>query len=441
MSEASVPKDPKGPAPALRVGCSVAILFAAGLIAVGLVKTKPKPSAATPIVPRLAVRLQTATATNLNVRIEAFGEVRALRVAEISAELSGLVLDMPRIWQAGDLVKAGETLVALDDRDYRAAVNEANAQLAQATAARAQLESQHGADLSRLPLAERTRDLARAEFERVRELFASQKIGSASGVEAAEQAYNQAETQWLTVKQAVDLHPARLLESDANLQAARSRVERASTALDRCVIRAPFDGRVTFAAVQIGQFANAGRHLLTLADDSELELRVPVDAADLRQWLPFEAAPVTAAWFPPLPPLPVELAWTESAQSLAWTGTLHRVVSFDPGTRTATVAVRVSAEQALAGGHPLPLSAGMFCRAILPGRAMRGVFPLPRAAVGFDGQVYLADEGVLRSARVRVLRTEGDTAYIDQGLREGEQVIVTRLVAPLEGALLNVLEN
>ena len=66
---------------------------------------------------------------------------------------------------------------------------------------------------------------------------------------------------------------------------------------------------------------------------------------------------------------------------------------------------------------------------------------LRNLAVSFDGQAHLADNGVLRTVRVRTLRTEGDTVYIDQGLREDDRVIVTRLVAPLEGAALNVLED
>jgi multidrug efflux pump subunit AcrA (membrane-fusion protein) len=60
--------------------------------------------------------------------------------------------------------------------------------------------------------------------------------------------------------------------------------------------------------------------------------------------------------------------------------------------------------------------------------------------VSFEKTVYVVQEDRLRTRKVEVARTEESTAFITDGLKEGEQVIVTRLENPLENSLVNILE-
>ena len=73
-----------------------------------------------------------------------------------------------------------------------------------------------------------------------------------------------------------------------------------------------------------------------------------------------------------------------------------------------------------------------------PGKIMPGVVALPRWAVSFENTVYVARGNRLKTVPVRVARIQGEEAFIAEGLQEGEQVIVTRLVDPLENALLTI---
>jgi hypothetical protein len=53
--------------------------------------------------------------------------------------------------------------------------------------------------------------------------------------------------------------------------------------------------------------------------------------------------------------------------------------------------------------------------------------------------VYIANaENRLQTVPVSVARTEGETIYISEGLAAGDTVITTRLIDPLENALLEV---
>jgi hypothetical protein len=134
------------------------------------------------------------------------------------------------------------------------------------------------------------------------------------------------------------------------------------------------------------------------------------------------------------------LRWTEAPATHFWRGTLDRVVAFDPQTRTVEVAVRVAAADAIRGGGSgqLPLVEGMFCQVEIPGRILAGVFRLPRHVVSFENTVYVAEGNRLRTVDVTVARTQGEEALISEGLQAGQQVIVTRLVDPLENSLLTI---
>jgi membrane fusion protein, multidrug efflux system len=49
---------------------------------------------------------------------------------------------------------------------------------------------------------------------------------------------------------------------------------------------------------------------------------------------------------------------------------------------------------------------------------------------------YLSVDGRLKTVQVKVARSQGDKVYVSEGIAPGDQVVVTRLVAPLEGVKL-----
>ncbi len=147
------------------------------------------------------------------------------------------------------------------------------------------------------------------------------------------------------------------------------------------------------------------------------------------------------AWFATLKPVECAIRWTEDKTGSPWIGILNRVVKFDQQTRTLTVAIRVTADSAKGkGNRVLPLVEGMFCTVDIPGRTMRDVYRLPRQAVSFENRIYLASaEGRLKTVDVTVARIEGEFVFVDQGLNPGDTVILTRLIDPLENALLDIV--
>jgi multidrug efflux pump subunit AcrA (membrane-fusion protein) len=58
--------------------------------------------------------------------------------------------------------------------------------------------------------------------------------------------------------------------------------------------------------------------------------------------------------------------------------------------------------------------------------------------VSFENTVYIANDNRLKTVPIKVARVEGENAYVDDGLNAGDMVIITRLIDPLENALLEI---
>ncbi len=184
-----------------------------------------------------------------------------------------------------------------------------------------------------------------------------------------------------------------------------------------------------------------GVPVVTLADDSILEVSIPIDSVQARQWLRFNGHPGSEGkgWFADLEPVECKIRWTQASDHQYWLGRLHRVESFEEEMRQLAVLVRVTTREALSGGQDgLPLVDGMFCEVQVPGKVLEGVYRVPRSAVSFEGTVYVARDGRLQTQRVELAYEQGQDAFLAGGLKPGDLVIVTRLVNPLENALLDI---
>lgn len=389
----------------------------------------------------LAVTVLAVHAETFPVTITGYGQVKALNSVRISAEVAGQVVSVHPCLEAGETISLGETLFQIDSRDYAAAMAQARAEVAQWGCVLERLQQQAAIDTRRLNTLERNRDLAKAEFGRINDLFAIHSVGTRSGVDRAEQAYIAVLDRADQMAQTVALYPIRIKETKSSLAAAKARRQKAQVNLERCQVQAPFSGRLTQVNVEQGQYVAPGQIQVILADDSLLEILVPLDSLDVRQWLRFDPTkPAQAgAWFGLPEAMPSLIRWTEDKQGHMWQGILDRIVAFDQQTRMVTVAVRIAAKDARSGKGGLPLVAGMFCTVEIPGRTVENAFQVPRSAVSFKNTVYIAKDQRLKTVPVKVTRVDGDHAYITEGLSNGDQLITTRLVNPLENNLVEVI--
>ena len=399
----------------------------------------------------LRVEARRVQPEDVQVAIKGYGEVRVLDTVAIAPEVRGRVVRVHRNLEVGGLIPEGAVLFEIDSQDYQAQLDQAEAKAAMSQNIISRLEEQYGIDKERLKTLERSRELAKAEFDRMRELFEKDQVGTKSACEQAERAYNGAADMAEQLGQAVTLYPVRIREAENGLAAAQAQLELARVNRERTTVRAPFNARVKQVTLEAGQYVAPGIGVLSLANDSVLEIAVGLNSQETVKWLkfkssdagnPFGEAEPAEAWFRDVEPVACEIRWTEDKENHRWSGTLNRVAEFDRRSRTVTLAVRIEGENARSTDPDhLPLVEGMFCDVSIPGRTLEGLYRLPSAAVNFEGVVYRSVDGRLRSTQVEKAFIEGEDVWIASGLNPGDLVVTTRLVDPLENSLLEIISE
>ncbi len=372
--------------------------------------------------------------------LNGYGEVRTLAIVPISPEVSGRVVQIHPRLEAGEVIPAGEILFEIDSSDYQVRLKSAQAGLEQAKHTLKRLQEQFVLDRERLKTLERTKDLAFSEFQRVKQLYEREKVGTQSNVEQTERAYNQALDAYNQLAQAIELYPLRIKEADESVKSAEAQLAQAEINLARTQVKVPFNARIRTVSLEAGQYVAPGSVVMTLSDDSVLEISVPLDARQAMNWLPFEKDKINleSAWFPPLEPKECEILWTEDKDNHKWKGILNRIERYDEKTRTIYAVVRVEKENIFSTSEDkMPLVQGMFCQVKIPGKTLSGVYRLPDTAVSFEGTVFIVVDNRLRSVQVERLYIQGDEVVVS-GLTPGSIVITTRLVNPIENSLLEI---
>lgn len=174
-------------------------------------------------------------------------------------------------------VQAGQLLATLDDRDYQAALDAAQAQLlvarAQSADARATLERQ-AALIAQAEAAVKAAqaEAAFADHEVTRySRLAEQGAGTVQNAQQARSKVDQARARLanaqaalLATRKQVDILQAQVASADGQLKRAEAGLEKANLDLSYTRIVAPVDGMVGERALRVGAYVNPGARLLSV---------------------------------------------------------------------------------------------------------------------------------------------------------------------------------
>lgn len=224
----------------------------------GTIRTIQGPAvAAIEVAPRALV--QTVVAT---------GRVVAVSRAQVGSQVTGVVRE--RRVKEGDAVQAGDILAVLRADDLEAALNEAQAALAQL--------QQSTLPQAQAALREAETRLAQAsrEAQRRRTLFQQRAIPR----EEMEQAI-QAEAIAVAAAEQARLTAQSLAAGHPNEAAARARVASARAQLEKTTIRAEVAGTVLTRNAEPGDVVQPGSVLFEIARDGDTEVLVPLDEKNL----------------------------------------------------------------------------------------------------------------------------------------------------------------
>ena len=370
--------------------------------------------------------------------LRGFGSARSRQVLALAPQVSGRVVAVHPRLEVGEVIAKGEVLLEIERTDFEIRRDTALAELARVAAEKERLAREEQNDGRSLEVARESLELARREEARVESLVGSGGAASEAALDVARLAVKARETEVISLENALALYPSRRMTLEAQERAAQASLRAAEVDIERCMIVAPFDARIEMKAVEVGQVVSSMSVVLRLADDSQLEIPVSLDSREVSRWLDFEPSTVDKHWFgKPNPERPVSIRWTERPGEVTFDGFVSRVESYDSQTRMFTLIVEL-AEGAGGLASEFPLADGMFCELAIEGREARDVFAVPRGAIDSQGNVLLGNEGRIQSQPVSVIHTQGDVAFVSEGLEAGDIVLTRRPPRVLDGSAVEV---
>ncbi|MBC02714.1 MAG: hypothetical protein CMJ34_05340 [Phycisphaerae bacterium] len=258
--------------------CLLVLALGAG-IAISLTVSAPTPARvdrsdiATPVVVIEPISEPVAR------RWRGFGTMHPSMTSMVPSRVASTVESLHEGLDVGMPVKEGEVIVRLDPEDYQRQAESAAERLVQIDAEIDRLDSELETSRARLEIANRALELAEQDLVRVRD---AQGRGAAvqREIDTAEQQVLTARRGQVTIEELVSTLPIRrraLVAQQDELISARRLAE---SQVDRCLIKAPFDGVVAAVMVEVGEQVGPGVPIARVFDPSliELPLRIPASA-------------------------------------------------------------------------------------------------------------------------------------------------------------------
>lgn len=236
----------------------------------------------------ISVMAQQAPEGPLTVVSDTSGTVNPVTQSKVAAQIAGTVAKI--LHKSGDWVKAGETVIQLDDSQLRLSVVTASSALDNAKIVLSTNEDTTSQANPRLELqvqsAEAALALAQKNFDSTQALF---KAGgaTASQVDGAESQLQTAQANLASVKTDLDQNRKAGTQSLAMLRIAvdqaANQLRQAELNLQFASVKAPFAGQVSIVSVNPGEYLGVNSTAFVLVSpDKEVDFNVPpTDAVHL----------------------------------------------------------------------------------------------------------------------------------------------------------------
>jgi HlyD family secretion protein len=412
---------PQGSAAGRYVAIGLVLLVVLG----GAVFAYQKLTAAVPVK---TVSVQSATAGSSGTGGEqtvltVTGYIIAAHKIEVASKVVGRVA-----WigvEKGDKVRAGQTIVRLEDDEYRAQVLQQQGQLANLQAKLEELKN--GSRPEEIAKARADRDESQADLEnakvtldRTRQL-ASEGVLSKQALDDAQAKYDGAAAKVMSLQRTLDLsvlgpRKEEVAQVEGQIEQARGALLYAQTEQDNTLIKAPVTGTILDRNVEKGEFVTNGfvgdkgakGYLVTMADLNDLQVELDINQSDFPKLGRQQKGYVTTDAYPDKKYNGfVEQVSPEADRSKATVQVKVRVTDPDEFLRpdmNATVTFYNPAGQSAGGQQKTGI--------VIPGSAVQ------------DGAVFVVMDGRARRCAVTTGSASGSGITVTGGLIGGEDLIV-----------------
>uniref|UniRef100_Q0HRN8 Efflux transporter, RND family, MFP subunit n=1 Tax=Shewanella sp. (strain MR-7) TaxID=60481 RepID=Q0HRN8_SHESR len=365
----------------------ILLLFVVGAFA--LMSTKEAPEQKPEEMPVPIVDVTQVEQQTVSLNLPSYGVVTPKYKTQLVTEVQGRMLSISPQFVAGGIVKKGDQLAQIEPSDYEADLMQAEATLAQATAAL-------------------NEEIARGEVAKIE--FKGYDKG---------------------LPPELGLRIPQLKKEQANVKYAQAALARAQRNLERTVIRAPFDGIIKARNVDLGQYVTLGTNLGELYDTRIAEIRLPISNDDLA-YLESVDHPDTQ----------VTLSASLAGKENTWLGNIIRSEGvIDADNRMVYLVAEIKDPYLREHKTPgsLPLKYGSFVNAVIKGRTVDGIVKLPRHVVRNEHVALINDQNIVEMRHVNVVRSDLEHVFIKDSLKTGERVAITHFSNMANGQLVKII--
>jgi len=384
---------------AIRFLLVLIILSVAGAISFYWLTNRPKAQRQKPPKQATLVEVTPVQAGTHRIVIGAMGTVIPARSIQLASQISGKIVEVNSQFIPGGRFRANQKILQIERKDYQLVVEQRLSDLAKS-------QSDLKVEMGQQSIARLEYELLAQEVEdRDKELL---------------------------------LRGPQLASARAVVSAVQASLEKARLDLKRTEIVAPFNAMVQSRGVDLGSHVSMGTSLAALVgtDRYWIQVSVPLDQI---QWI---AIPGVNSETGSSVRVFHETAW---GSGVFRKGVVERLLaSVETEGRMAQLIIAVDdpleLEASPEGRHPLILDA--YVRAEIEARELEVVFRIDRTALRDGNQVWVMQADQTLDVRpVNIAWSGSNDVYLDNGLHDGDQLIVSDLAAPVPGMALRVADT
>lgn len=403
-----------------RIILPFAIVAAAVSGFINLKNSKPK-APANPITEQVwGVTSQAAKLSDIAPEVTLYGAVEASETAYLSATVNAFVAaaDVGK----GDTVKAGQTLVLLDDRELQLTLAQRKASLEDVKAKIQSEINSNATNEEALAIEQQLQATNQKNLER-QKLLVEKKVAPTSRLEDATRAVQQQQLSILNRKNTISDHPNRIKQLEAQMTQGEIQLRFAELDLERTRIVAPFDGRILQVDTALGNRVRSGDKVVKLYNTKSLEVRSQIPA----RYLPLMQTTNTSN----------ALKASVSLNGKDYKLTLDRLSAEASASQGG-----IDAFFTLNGNQNIEVGRNLQLKVKLPTEA--NVVAIPALALYGQNRIYRIVEGRLESLAVQRVGewTNADgtslTLVRSSKLQNGDDILVTQLPNAVTGLLVEV---
>lgn len=382
------------------------VVFVALLSACG---RKPASSSELPVT-TVNVPIETVSQTGMVEQYPAVGTVTAQTSTLVASKIMGQVTAVKV--KEGDLVKAGQPLVEIDQRDVAAQMRKTDAGISEVNQALAEVDKNiQAAELGK-QAAEANSVAATAMFQRYQTLLERKSV-SQQEFDEVNARYKTALAETARAAAMIEAARAKRSQLEARLEQVKADQSGVQVMASFATLTAPMSGVITMKAVEVGTMAVPGMPLLRVETGDNFRLEATVEESRLAQITIGKEVPVQV----------------DALGKTQLTGKVAEIVpAADPGSRSFLVKVELPTNAAL--------RSGMYGKALFPIGEKKSL-SVPQTAVIERGQltsVFVLDEkGIAHLRLVKTGKVTGDRVEILSGINAGEQIVARETEKVKEG--------